>query len=96
VAIVGTTSARSGCQHLDRGADKGAPRGFDFFQFIQNRFNMEIEKESLTLSKNSQILYSARLGNYEQLSQLWKHQILNRCGIKIPGTDSQFEFLMNF
>jgi hypothetical protein len=57
---------------------------------------MEIEKESLTLSKNSQILYSARLGNYEQLSQLWKHPILNRCGIKIPGTDSQFEFLMNF
>jgi hypothetical protein len=78
------------------GLTRGPHAVLIFFQFIQNRFNMEIEKESLTLSKNSQILYSARLGNYEQLSQLWKHPILNRCGIKIPGTDSQFEFLMNF
>jgi hypothetical protein len=31
-----------------------------------------------------------------ELSQLCRHPNLNKCSIKILGTDSQFEFLVNF
>jgi hypothetical protein len=57
---------------------------------------MEIEKECLTMLQKFQISHAARLGHYEQFSQLCRHQILNRIRVKNPGTDPPFESLMNF
>jgi hypothetical protein len=44
--------------------------------------------DALLCSKNSQVLYAARLG--------FRDPNINRCRVKIPGTDSQFEFVVNF
>jgi hypothetical protein len=41
--------------------------------------------------KNSQFLHVARLGHYEQFSQLCRHPILNRIRVKNTRTDSTFE-----
>jgi hypothetical protein len=50
----------------------------------------------LPYSKNSQFLHVARLRHYKEFLQLWRDQILNRIRVKNPGTDSTFEYLMNF
>jgi hypothetical protein len=42
------------------------------------------------------ILHAARLGHYEQVSQLCQHPIQHRIRVKNPGIDSAFEYLMNF
>jgi hypothetical protein len=52
--------------------------------------------DTLPSSKNSPFLHVARLGHCEQFYQLGQHPILNRIRVKNPGTDSTFEFLMNF
>jgi hypothetical protein len=52
--------------------------------------------DALPCFKNSQFLRVARLGNYEQCVQLCRHPILNRIRVTNPGTDSTFEYLMNF
>jgi hypothetical protein len=57
---------------------------------------MEIEKECLTMLQKFQISHAARLGHYEQFSQLCRHQILNGIRVKNPRTDPPFESLMNF
>jgi hypothetical protein len=43
-ATVRTRSVRPGHLCSYRGTDGWAPRGFDFFQFIQNRLNFKILK----------------------------------------------------
>jgi hypothetical protein len=48
------------------------------------------------LAKNSQILHAAVLGHYEEFSQLCRHPIHNRIGVKNPRIDPPFEFLMIF
>jgi hypothetical protein len=50
----------------------------------------------LPCSKNFLFLHVARLGYYEQCSQLFGHPILNRMRVKNPGTDLIFESLINF
>jgi hypothetical protein len=45
---------------------------------------------------NSQFLYAAHLGYYEQFSQLCQHPIPNINRAKNLGSDSTFEYLMNF
>jgi hypothetical protein len=57
---------------------------------------MEIENGIPTLFQKFPFFHVARLGNYEQFSQLCQHLILNRIRVKNPGTDSTFESLMNF
>jgi hypothetical protein len=56
----------------------------------------KLKMDALPYSKNFQFLYVARLGHYEQFSQLCRHLILNRIRVKNPRTDSTFESLMNF
>jgi hypothetical protein len=73
-----------------------APAVLIFFQIIQTNSNLEIEKECITLPQNSQILHAARLGHFEQLSQLCRHQILKIIRGKNPGTDPPFESLTKF
>jgi hypothetical protein len=46
--------------------------------------------------QKSQFLYEARLKYFEQHYQLCRHQIPIRIEVKNLGTDSVFEFLMNF
>jgi hypothetical protein len=56
----------------------------------------KLKKNALPCFKNSQNLHAARLGYYEQLSQVCRHPILERIRVKNPGTDSTFESLLNF
>jgi hypothetical protein len=73
------------------------PAVFDIFLELSKPTQiLKLKMDALLCPKNSQILHSARLGNYEQLSLLCRHPNLNRCRVKIPGIDSQFEFLVNF
>jgi hypothetical protein len=51
---------------------------------------------ALFCSKNSQFLHSARLGYYEQFSQLCPHSIPNTNIDTNLGPDSTFQSLMNF
>jgi hypothetical protein len=41
-------------------------------------------------------LHARSFGYYEHFSQLCQHPNLSRIRVKIPGTDSPFETLMNF
>jgi hypothetical protein len=52
--------------------------------------------DALPYSKNFQFLHEVILEYYEQLYQLWRLQIPNKSKVKTPGTDSIFEYLMNF
>jgi hypothetical protein len=52
--------------------------------------------DSLSYSKNSQFLHTARLGYAEQFSQSCQPTILYRIRVKNSGTDSMFEYLLNF
>jgi hypothetical protein len=92
---VGTVQTRS-ARGSDRAADGWAPRGFIFPIQPKLAKIWNLKQDALAYSKNSQILYSARLGHCEQFSQLFLHPILNKIRVKIPGTDSPFESLMNF
>jgi hypothetical protein len=74
-------------------ADGGPHTVLIFFNSTKTGLNLKFEKECLTLL---QILHAARLGNYEQFSQLCQHPNLNKIRVKISGTDSPFEILMNF
>jgi hypothetical protein len=75
----------------------GGPNGFDIFlKLSKPTQTWKLKMDALHYFKNSQILYPARLGNYEERSQLCRHPNSNRCRVKIPGTNSQFEFLVNF
>jgi hypothetical protein len=56
----------------------------------------KLKMDALPCSKNSQFLHVARLGYYEQFSQLFRYPILKRISVKNPGTYSTFESLMNF
>jgi hypothetical protein len=56
----------------------------------------KLKMDALPYSKNFQFLHVARLGHYEQFSQLCRHPILNRIRVKNPRTDSTFESFMNF
>jgi hypothetical protein len=67
-----------------------------FLQFIQNWLKLKIQMGALSCSKSSQFLHAARLGYYEQFSQLCRHLIPNINRSKNPGSDSTFESLMNF
>jgi hypothetical protein len=96
VAAVGMASARSGRRRSNSGADKRAHAVFLFFLNYRNSSNLEIEYGCLPCFQNFQFLHVARTGYYEQFSQLCQHPILNRIRVKNPGTDSTFEFLMNF
>jgi hypothetical protein len=51
---------------------------------------------TLSCSKYSQFFHAARLGYYDQFSQLWQHPIPNIKRAKDAGSDSTFEYLMNF
>jgi hypothetical protein len=73
------------------------PAVFDIFLELSKPTQiLKLKMDALLCPKNSQILHSAILGNYEQLSLLCRHPNLNRCRVKIPGIDSQFEFFVNF
>jgi hypothetical protein len=75
----------------------GGPSGFNIFLKLSKLAQTWIlNMDALHYSKNSQVLYAARLGHCEQLSSLFQHPNLNRCRVKIPGTDSQFQFLVDF
>jgi hypothetical protein len=52
--------------------------------------------DTLTHSKNSYYLHVTSLGYRQQFSQLCQHQIPKIKRVKNPGTESLFEFLMNF
>jgi hypothetical protein len=67
-----------------------------FFNLFKTSSTLKIELGALTCSKNSQDLHVATLGYREQLSQLYQHEIPNIKRFKNPGTDSIFEFLMDF
>jgi hypothetical protein len=56
----------------------------------------KLKMDALPCSKNSQFLHVARLGYYEQFSQLFRYPILKRISVKNPGKYSTFESLMNF
>jgi hypothetical protein len=75
----------------------GVPSGFDIFLKLSKLTQTwKLKIDALRCSKNFPILHAARLGHYEQLSLLCRHPDLNRCRVKIPGTDSQFECFVNF
>jgi hypothetical protein len=84
------------CAPSVRETDTRGARGFDFSNLSKTSSTRKSKKNALSCSKNSQIFDAARLERCEQLSKLCRYPILNRCRVKIPGTDSQFEFLMNF
>jgi hypothetical protein len=92
-------SARSEC---GRSVDRtrwltGGPNGFGIFLKLSKLTqNLKLKMDALHCSKNSEILHAARTGHYEQLSQLCPHTNINRCRVKIPGTDSQFDFFCEF
>jgi hypothetical protein len=92
VGAVRMQSARG----LDRAADGGPHAVLIFFNLTKIGSNLKFEKNALLCSKNSQIVHAARLGHYDQFSQLFRHPNLNRIRVKIPGIDSPFENLMNF
>jgi hypothetical protein len=92
VGVVRTRSVHGS----DRAADGGPHAVLIFFNLTKNGSNLKIEKNVLICSKNSQILQEPRLGHYEQFSQLCRYPNLNTIRVKIPGTDSPFEILMNF
>jgi hypothetical protein len=52
--------------------------------------------EVFPYSKNSQILHKAILEYYSQLYKFFLLQIPKKNKVKNPGTDSIFEFSMNF
>jgi hypothetical protein len=80
----------------DRAADGGPHAVLIFFNLTKIGSNLKFEKNALLCSKNSQIVHAARMGHYDQFSQLFRHPNLNRIRVKIPGIDSPFENLMNF
>jgi hypothetical protein len=88
-------SARSEHRPVCEADDRG-PRGFVFFQFIQNRLNMEIEKRPYRAPKIPKFLHVGSLGYYEHFSPLCRHPISNRNRVKNNGLDSPFESLLNF
>jgi hypothetical protein len=95
--MVGTASARSGRRRSDSGANKRAPMQFFIFpELSKPAQTWKLKIDALPCSKNSQFLYVARLGYYEQFSKLCRHPILNEIRVKNRGTDSTFEYLMNF
>jgi hypothetical protein len=55
----------------------------------------KLKMDLLPYFKNFQILHAARLGHYEQFSQLCRDPNLHTIRVKNPGTDSPFESLMN-
>jgi hypothetical protein len=81
-----------------RGSDRAAgPSNFDIFlELSKLTQTWKLKMDALHCFKNPQILHDAILGHCDQLAQLCRHPNLNRCRVKIPGTDSQFEFLVNF
>jgi hypothetical protein len=56
----------------------------------------KLKMDTLPCNKNSQFLYVARMGYFEQFSQLCRHPIVNIIRVKNLGTDSTFESLVNF
>jgi hypothetical protein len=79
-----------------RETDTWDPRGFDFSNLFKIGSTWKSKKNVLYYSKNSKILHASRLGHYEQLYQLCRHPVLIRCRVKIPGTDSKFDFFNDF
>jgi hypothetical protein len=75
----------------------GGPSGFDIFlELSKLTQNWKLIMDVLHYPKNYQNVHAARLGHCEQISKLCRHPNLNSCRVKIPGTDSQFDFFMNF
>jgi hypothetical protein len=90
--VVRTRSVRGS----DLAANGWAQRFDIFLKLSKPTQTWKLKMDTLLCSKNSQIWHASRLGHYEQLSELFQHPNLKRCRVKIPGTDSQFEFLVNF
>jgi hypothetical protein len=90
-ATVQTRSARRRCCS-DRVADEWAHAVLDFSELSKLAKTWKLKMDALPYFTNSQFLYVARLGHYEQFSQLCLHPILNRIRVKNPKTDSKFEF----
>jgi hypothetical protein len=67
-----------------------------FSRINQTDSNLKVKNGCLTVLQKFPSFHAARLGHYEQFSQLCQRQNLNRCRVKIPGKDSQFEFSVNF
>jgi hypothetical protein len=81
----------------DKAVDEWAQAVLDFFSNLSKTSStLKIKIDVLPCFKNSQYLYVANLGNYEQFSQFCRHQIPSRNRVNNPGTDSIFESLMNF
>jgi hypothetical protein len=78
------------------GCQAGACSFFIFPELSKLTQIWKLNMDAITCSQNFQFLHVARTGYYEQFSQLCRHPILNRIRVKNPGTDSTFEFLMNF
>jgi hypothetical protein len=79
------------------GSPTGGSRAVSVFSNLSKTgSNSKVEKAALSCSKNSQFLHEDRFEYCEQLSQLCGLEIPNRNKVKHLGTDSIFEFLMNF
>jgi hypothetical protein len=84
------------CRCSDRAPDGWAPTVSDFSNLSKTGSTLKIKMGALYCSKDSHFLHVTRFGYYEQFSQLCQHSIPNRDRHKDLGTDSTFEFLMNF
>jgi hypothetical protein len=78
---VGTVRTRS-ARGSDGAADGWAPRGFIFPIQPKPAKTWNLKQDALAYSKNSQILYSGRLGHCEQFSQLSYIQFSTKLELK--------------
>jgi hypothetical protein len=75
----------------------GGPTRFNPFPDFPKPVQIcKFKTDAFRTSKNSQILHEAILEHYTQRSQLCRLQIPNKNHAKNLGTDSIFEFSMNF
>jgi hypothetical protein len=69
------------------------PSRFEFSSIIQTQQELvNLKMKAFPLSKNIQILYGRVFEYSEQLSQLGRHQVLDRIYVINSGTDSNLNF----
>jgi hypothetical protein len=90
------SSYQAGAVNRKWAADKWVQPNLIFFQYSNSVEICKFKMEVFPYSKNSQILHKAILEYYSQLYKFFLLQIPKKNKVKNPGTDSIFEFSMNF